>query len=133
MGAKIWLLSWGLVFLSAFLDAVAIYFIKHSLNTLGPIPLSSFKECMNYFISLLKNPMALGGFFAYAASPFLWLLALSRLEVSIAYPLVVTLHLFFATIVAFFFLGEQVTTSKILAVVLIMASVLLLYVDHLKS
>ena len=133
MLTKVWLLSWGLVILSASLDAIAIYFIKHSLNVLGPFPLSSMKSFLNYSIELIKMPKAMGGLLFYAASPFLWLFALSRLEISVAYPLVVTLHLFFATIIAFFLLGEQITVSKIAAVLLIIASVFLLYFDQLRS
>ena len=52
---KEWLFGWGFVFSSGILDAVAIFMIKHSLNTLGPIPLSDFHSLLNYILNLQKS------------------------------------------------------------------------------
>ncbi len=129
MVLKEWLSSWGLVIISAILDALAVLFIKLSFNQFGVIPLSSSNAFLEYFQVFLKSPMAILGVLFYALSPFLWFLALSRLEVTLAYPILVSLHLLLTAILAVLLLGEQMTLYKLLAIILILTGVYLIYLD----
>lgn len=126
---KEWMSGWGLLIISGTLDALAVLFIKMSFNQFGAIPLNSLNGFLEYFQIFLKSPMAILGILFYALSPFLWFLALSRLEVTQAYPILVSLHLVLTAIIAVALLGEQMTLYKLLAIVLILASVFLIYLD----
>ena len=129
MVIKEWFFSWGFVILSGVLDAVAIFMIKHALNSLGSIPFSSINEFVNYLLNLIKSPMAIVGGIGYIASPILWFLAMSRLDITLAYPVIVALHIIVAPLLAILFLGEEFTYSKLIAVLSIIFGVIILYTN----
>jgi multidrug transporter EmrE-like cation transporter len=68
------------------------------------------------------NPYVLGGLACYVVSVVVWLMALSRVEVSIAYPM---LSLGFAlnALLAWWLLGEAVTAQRIAGIAIIIVGV----------
>jgi multidrug transporter EmrE-like cation transporter len=64
---------------------------------------------------LATEPHILGGIACYVVSVVVWILALSRVEVSIAYPLL-SLGYVINAIAAWYWLGESVTPLRLLGI-----------------
>lgn len=109
----------GYVILNSF-GALAI---KSSLNKLGEIKLESIKSITFYFIELFKSPLGIIGFSAIFLSAFTWMAALSRMEISIAYPAAVALNFMIVVILGLILFGEILTLPKILGIILILIGV----------
>ena len=117
-----WLMVLGYVILNSF-GALAI---KSSLNKLGEIKLESIKSTFFYFIELFKSPLAVIGFFAIFISAFAWMAALSRIEISIAYPAAVALNFMVVVIIGLLLFGETLTLTKIMGIILVFMGVFFL-------
>jgi len=126
---KIMFINYGLIFLSALADSFAAYAIKSQFNKLGVIEMKTFGGVISYLFTMLKSPILVFAIIAYAAAPALWFFALNRIELTIAYPLVVAFHMFFIVIFGVYLLDEAFTWNKIVSVALVTAAVLVLYVD----
>jgi len=120
-------LSWGMLFLGVAFNAYGIFVIKHRLNDLGEIQLSSIRIVIDYFIVLLKSPLVISGVVLFFLAPFLSAVALSRMQISVAYPAQVGLNFTFLLLLAFIFLGEALTINKIIAISLVICSIYFLY------
>ena len=79
----------------------------------------------NLLIGVLTQPFILAGIFCYIASMGIWLAVLSRLPVSVAYPML-SLGYVVTAIFGFFLFGEQLGWLKILAILIIILGVVLL-------
>lgn len=117
-----WLLIVGYVLLNSF-GALAI---KSTLNKLGEVKFDSLKTLILYFRDLFKWPLAILGFLAIMLSAFVWMSALSRLEITIAYPAATALNFFVVVLLGALLFRESITPAKIIGVVLILISIVLL-------
>ena len=114
-----WLMVLGYVILNSF-GALAI---KSTLNKLGGIKLISIKSIFFYFVELFKSPLAIIGFFAILLSAFTWMAALSRMEISIAYPAAVALNFMLVVIIGLLLFGEIFTLTKMFGIILVFIGV----------
>ena len=71
-----------------------------------------------YALTLATEPWLLGGMLCYAVSILIWLFVLSKAEVSVAYPFL-SIGYVIAAAMGFFFLGENVTVTRMLGIALI--------------
>ncbi len=117
-----WLMVLGYVILNSF-GALAI---KSTLNKLGEIKLVSIKSIFFYFVELFKSPLGLIGFFAIFLSAFTWMAALSRMEISLAYPAAVALNFMVVVILGLILFGETFTLTKIVGIILVFIGVFFL-------
>ncbi|MGS5086913.1 EamA family transporter [Hydrogenophaga sp. A37] len=78
-------------------------------------------------VSVLLHPLVISGLVLYFVAALVWLLVLSKVDVSLAYPFV-GLGLVVTMALAWAFLGEAVTTVRIVGTLLIAAGVALLAV-----
>lgn len=122
--------GWWLVFLSGILDSLAIIFVKKGLNKIGKIPLEDAGQFFSFIIEFLKNPVSLIGVIFYISSPILWFFALSRLDVSKSYPVLVSIHLLLSTLLAIMLLDEKLTYLKGIGIFMILTGALLLFNKH---
>lgn len=120
-------LSWGMLSLSVFFNVYGVFVIKYKINELGEMRLNSFHFLVNYFIALLKSPLVISGVILFFLSPFLFAIALSRMEISVAYPVQVGFNFILLLILAFIFLGEHLTINKIIGISLVICSIYFLY------
>lgn len=127
MNIKEFFFSWGLVFLSAFFDSYAAYIVKTQFNKLGKIDFSSFKSIIEYLLTFFQNPILLTAVITFAAAPALWFVALNRLDLSLAYPVLVGLHLGFVLFFGVYFLGEGMSVNKGIGCGLVLLSLLFFY------
>lgn len=127
MNIREFFLSWGLVFLSALFDSYAAYIVKTQFNKLGKIDFSSFKSIFEYLLTFFHNPILLTAVVAFVAAPGMWFIALNRLDLSIAYPVLVGFHLIFVLVFGVFLLNEDMTISKGIGCCLILLGMFFFY------
>ena len=103
---------------------------SQSLLKLGisdrPISLTSPRLLMELLRQILTTPKLLLGYGLSAVSAVLWLVALSRMNLSFAVPALTGIYQVVNLLVATFYLHERVTLSRGLGTMLIRAGVLLL-------
>lgn len=124
---KDFILSWGLVFLSALFDSYAAFIVKTQFNKLGKIDFSGFDKLIDYMVNFFKNPLLFTALATFIAAPGLWFIALNRLDLSIAYPVLVGFHLIFVLFFGVAFLGEGLTLDKTIGCTLILLSLYFFY------
>lgn len=116
--------TFGFLFTGICLNALAQLLLKAGTNAVGSIHLSA----ENWFTTGLKLATQLpilGGLTCYVVSVLVWIIGLSRVDVTIAYPLL-SLGYIINAIGAWYFLGEAVSTQRILAIGIIIVGVALL-------
>lgn len=128
---KIFLLSWGLIILAALFDSYAAFIVKSRFNELGELNFNSLKSIIDYLFNFIKSPLILSGVLAFALAPILWFVALNKIEVSVGYPILVAFHLIFIVLFATLLLGEAITISKVIGMILIIFA-LFLFKNNIK-
>jgi drug/metabolite transporter (DMT)-like permease len=77
---------------------------------------------------LFLSPQVLGGLAVYGGATVLWLYILSRVPISIAYPLQSFAYVF-AVVAAHFLFGESLTVGKVAGSLLIVAGISLIAIS----
>jgi multidrug transporter EmrE-like cation transporter len=75
-----------LILLGVFLNAFAQIFLKQGMRTIGHFAFS-LENILPVGTRVILNPFVFAGLLCYVVSVIVWLMALSRVEVSYAYPL----------------------------------------------
>lgn len=96
--------------------------MKAGLNAIGGVSLADGPVG---FLKLFQTPWVIVGFICYGVSSILWLDVLSKLDFSLAFPMVGLTYVFTLLIGRFFF-GEIVGWERILGVTLILSGVFFL-------
>jgi multidrug transporter EmrE-like cation transporter len=120
------ILSWGMLTLSVIFNAFGVFVIKLKLNELGPIKVDSIRGTIDYFFLLLKSPLVVVGVVLFFLAPFLFAIALSRMEIAVAYPVQIGLNFIILLLLALFVLGEQLTIYKSVAITLVLIGTIML-------
>lgn len=114
-----------LIVSSVLLNAAAQLFLKKGMLLIGNIEVSMAavlamipKAAMNLYIW--------GGFACYAVSIVLWLVVLSKVEVSYAYPFL-SIGYIVAAFVGWAVLGESMSLTKVAGIAVICLGIVLLY------
>jgi multidrug transporter EmrE-like cation transporter len=124
---KIFMLTYGLIILSALLDSYAAFVVKTRFNEFGHFDYSSVKGFFLYLYKLLKSPLAFSALIAFVMAPGFWFLALNRLDLSIGYPILVGFHLLFVFVFGYFLLHESMNTNKLIGCGLALLSIYFYY------
>ena len=127
MNMKEIFLSWGLLILSVLFNVYGVFVIKLKMNSLGAVKFDSLRTAFGYFFLLLKSPLVAGGLVLFFVAPFLFAMALSRMEMTVAYPVQVGLNFLLLIILAYLVLGEQLGGLKLLGIILIAIGIVFLY------
>lgn len=118
------LVSFSLILLGVLLNAIAQLLLKAGTNTIGHFEFQS-QNIVPVGIQLAFQPYIVGGIACYAVSLVVWIMALSRVPVSIAYPMLSIGYLINA-LGAWHWLGEALTTQKMLGISFIIVGVVLI-------
>jgi multidrug transporter EmrE-like cation transporter len=116
--------TFGFLFIGICLNALAQLLLKAGTNAVGAIHLTP----ENWFDIGLKLAMQLpilGGLTCYVISVLVWIVGLSRVDVTIAYPLL-SLGYVINAVGAWYFLNEPVSAQRLLAIGIIIVGVALL-------
>ncbi|MGA7979973.1 MAG: SMR family transporter, partial [Chromatiaceae bacterium] len=106
------------------LNAAAQFALKASVRDLGPIALS-VSGAVPTTLRLAAEPWLWLGLGCYAVSVVVWILALSRVEVSIAYPML-SIGYVVNALAAWAWLGESMNLTKMAGIGIIILGVFVL-------
>lgn len=118
------LISFGLIFTGVMLNAAAQILMKAGTNSIG------------YFEFSMENILPIGwklatewhiitALFCYALSVIIWILALSRVPVSIAFPMLSMAYVVNA-VAAWYLLGEPFNATKLVGMGVIILGVIII-------
>jgi drug/metabolite transporter (DMT)-like permease len=123
------LVDFLIVCIGVFLNAVAQLLLKAGATASGPI--TSWLAMRQAAGPLLIHPAILGGLACYAVSVVVWVVALSRVDVSIAYPML-SLGYVLNAVLAYWLFGEAVSLQRWLGIGVILLGVALVARSGLK-
>lgn len=110
-----------LVLTGVMLNAVAQLLLKAGTRQVGTFDFS-WANAQPVGVALATSPPILGGLACYAVSVVVWILALSRVEVSIAYPML-SLGYVVNAFFAWWLFGEAVTAMRMGGIAMIIVGV----------
>ncbi len=116
--------TFGFILSGVILNAFAQLFLKAGTNAVGAIHLTS----ENWFatgIKLATQLPILAGLACYAISLVVWVIGLSRADVTMAYPML-SLGYVVTAVLAWMFLGEVVSPQRMVALAVIIIGVAML-------
>jgi multidrug transporter EmrE-like cation transporter len=115
--------SFALILTGVMLNAVAQLMLKAGTNRVGALDLSY--QSLSVLPSLALSAPILTGLSCYAVSVVVWIVALSRVEVSIAYPML-SIGYIVNAIAAWMLFGEALNPMKLAAIAVISVGVCML-------
>ena len=115
--------SFGLIMLGVLLNAAAQLLLKAGTNAIGQFEFST-ANIVPVGMKLALEPHIMGGVACYVVSLVVWIMGLSRVEVSIAYPMLSVGYVLNA-IAAWYLFGESFTAQKLIGIAFIVAGVFL--------
>ena len=113
----------SLIVFSVSLNALAQIFLKKGMTLVGYVDTdlnslwSMLPKFINYFIFL--------GMLCYSISIFSWLIVLSRVDVSFAYPFL-SLGYILTTVIAYAYLNEEMSYNKVVGISAIVLGTIIL-------
>jgi multidrug transporter EmrE-like cation transporter len=107
-------------------NSIGALAVKYAIGKAGRIPMDTARSAVHYFLKLLLSPVLDLGIVSIAISIVMWIMALSRLQISQAYPVAVGLNFLVVLIMALILFNEHMTLGKAVGVFLILISVLLI-------
>jgi multidrug transporter EmrE-like cation transporter len=113
--------SFALVLFGVLLNAAAQLLLKAGTNSIGHFEFSA-ANAVPIGLKVATEPHILGGLVCYAFSVVVWILALSRVEVSIAYPMLSIGYIVNAA-AAYFLFGEAVSVQRMVGIGIIVIGV----------
>ena len=116
-------LTFSLLMLGVLLNAAAQLFLKAGTNRVGEFAFS-LDNIVPIGAKLVANPPILAGVGCYVVSLVVWILGLSRVPVSIAYPMLSVGYIVNA-FAAWFLFGESITAQKLVGIGFIVIGVFL--------
>ena len=111
----------SLIVFGVLLNAAAQLLLKIGVTPLGPLSVS-LADAMPTTLRVLSQWPVLGGLVCYVVSVGVWVVALSRVDVSVAYPML-SLGYVVNALAAWWLLGEQVGPARAAGVLLILGGV----------
>ena len=114
-------LSFALVLFGVLLNAAAQLLLKAGTNAIGQFEFSAANLAPIGW-KVATQPYILGGLTCYAVSVVVWILALSRVEVSIAYPML-SIGYVVNALAAYALFGEAVGLQRLVGIGIIVIGV----------
>ena len=111
----------ALVLTGVLLNAIAQLLLKAGAGALAGIELRA-SNAMLIAGRLVLNAPIIGGLFCYAISVVVWILALSRVEVSVAYPMLSVGYVVNA-LAAWWLFGENLSAARLVGIGIILIGV----------
>jgi len=115
--------SFSFLMAGVLLNAAAQLFLKAGTNRIGEFAFS-LDNVMPIGMRIASSPFILGGMACYAVSLVVWILGLSRVPVSIAYPMLSVGYIVNAFL-AYILFGESITAQKLVGIGFIVVGVFL--------
>ncbi len=117
--------SFLLVIISSLLGVVGQIFLKMGMERLGVLNLSGLTAGLQTASQVITTPLVILGLGCYGVSAAVWLVVLSRLDISLAYPLL-ALNFVLVPFLGWLFLGEQIPFYRWIGVGIILVGVIVI-------
>jgi len=114
-----------LIFLSISIAVAGQILLKLGMNRIGIVSLNGLGRLWQLFSAILKSPLVLFGLFLYVVSAVVWLIVLSSVDLSFAYPFIGSSYVF-VLILSKFILKEDVNPIRWIGALVITAGVIIL-------
>ena len=108
------LVAFSLILTGVLLNAAAQLLLKAGTNSIGHFNFQ-LENVLPIGLKLAFEPHIFGGLCCYVVSVVIWIMALSRVPVSIAYPMLSIGYIVNAFAAAYLF-GESITVPKLLGI-----------------
>ena len=108
------LVTFGLILTGVMLNACAQLLLKAGVNNIGRFAFSA-ENIVPIGIKLATQWPIIGGLSCYVISVVVWILGLSRVPVSVAYPLL-SIGYVLNAVAAWHFFGESLTAQKLVGI-----------------
>jgi multidrug transporter EmrE-like cation transporter len=116
-------LSFSLILAGVLLNAVAQLLLKAGTNSIGVFGFTA-DNVVPVGVRLASNPYIVGGLGCYVVSVVVWIMALSRVEVSLAYPML-SIGYVVNALAAWYLFGEALTAQRMIGIGTIVVGVFL--------
>jgi multidrug transporter EmrE-like cation transporter len=117
-------ISFALIFAGVMLNVAAQLLIKAGTNAIGYFEFSR-DNVLPIGLRLATEPHIIGALFCYALSVVIWILALSRVQVSIAYPML-SMGYVVNAVAAWWLFNEAFNPTKVVGIGVIIFGVILI-------
>lgn len=117
-------IEWTLVLSGVMLNAFAQLLLKAGARSVGHFSFASANELWNASLKLATSLPIIGGLACYVISVVVWIMALSRVEVSVAYPMLSIGYVVNAGL-AWWLFGEAVSPMRLAGIGVIIIGVYL--------
>jgi multidrug transporter EmrE-like cation transporter len=115
--------SWALILTGVLLNAAAQLLLKAGTNAVGQFEFSA-QNIVPVGIKLAFEPHIAGGVACYVVSLVVWIMGLSRVPVSVAYPML-SIGYVVNAVAAWMLFGESLTAQKLTGIGFIVVGVFL--------
>ena len=116
-------LTFSLLMLGVLLNAAAQLLLKAGTNRIGEFAFT-LENVAPVGAKVAQSPAILAGMACYAVSLVVWILALSRVPVSVAYPML-SIGYIVNALAAWWLFGESITAQKLVGIGFILVGVFL--------
>ena len=117
-----------LIVISVMLTSSAQLLMKNGMSSAAVQDALSYKPFMTASLTIATSPSVMLGLLSFAMSAAVWLLVLSRLDVSQAYPFV-ALGIAITVIAGQLLFGEHMSAFRAFGIILIIAGVIFIAVN----
>ena len=118
------LVTFGLILTGVMLNACAQLLLKAGVNNIGRFAFSA-ENIIPIGIKLATQWPIIGGLSCYVISVVVWILGLSRVDVTIAYPML-SLGYVVNAFLAWYLFGEVLSVQRLIGIAIILVGVLVL-------
>jgi drug/metabolite transporter (DMT)-like permease len=112
------------IFITILCTVVGQLMFKHATNSMGEMP-ATLEEGAMFLVKAMLNIYIVGGFFLAFVASLSWIFAVSRLELSFAYPFT-SLNFVFVMIFSAIIFQEQINLTRVLGILAICFGVYLI-------
>ena len=115
-----------LIIANVILVVIGQTFIKMGMNKVGGF---EWHNLGSFLVKAFTNPLAITGIILYIISSAIWLMVLSKVDLSFAYPML-SLGYVLILIISAIFLHETVGPMRIVGVLLIVIGIIVVFRTH---
>jgi len=117
--------TFSIIFAGVLLNSAAQLLLKAGARGVGAVSLGSVSSTFAAAWAAATQPWIMVGLLCYFISAGLWIVALTRVDVTVAYPML-SLGYVIAAVLAWQIFGEQLTAARILGITIILIGVAVL-------
>jgi multidrug transporter EmrE-like cation transporter len=122
--------AFGLLFVGVAFSVVGELLLKHGVNNVGrTLELWPLPDLIGSLWSVFTNPIVIAGFACVFTASIFWLSVLSRIELSLAYPML-SISYVIVVVLSYFIFRENVTLLRLAGCFVIIGGVAMIGLSY---